>query len=146
MLQSSSGIEFHNVAEYSVVLFGPEMALQTKGFLNPRQRSRHFNEHGADFGASDANEYEQFADRFLSGAAPVGSVQECTRRKGDKVRYDPTTQTYGVLDTSGVIRTFYKPVPCSSLPATVRAAVKQAGRCHPYPSNLVYFQVECKRW
>src|SRR5208337_2238751 len=107
------------------------MALQTKGFLNARQRSRHFSEHGGDFGASNANEYEQFADTFLCGPAPLGSVQECTRKKGDKVRYDPTTQTYGVIDGSGVIRTFYKPVPCPSVPAAVRAAIKQAGRCHP---------------
>src|ERR1035438_468161 len=111
------------------------MALQTKGFLNTRQRSRHFNEHGADFSASNAVEYEQFADTFLGGAALLGSVQECTRKKGDKVRYDPTTQAYGVIDGGGIIRTFYKPVPCSSVPAAVRAAIKQAGRCHPYPSN-----------
>jgi hypothetical protein len=121
------------------------MVLQTKGFLNDRQRARHFQEHGADFGAADAKEYEQIADTFLGGPAPLGSSRECTRRMGDKVRYDPTTQAYGVLDGNGVIRTFYKPVPCVTLPFAVRHAVRLAGRCHPYPNNVVYFETECKR-
>src|SRR5271165_1016470 len=101
------------------------MALQTKGFLNYRQRARHFSEHGVDFGASNANDYEQIADAFLGGAAPLGSVHECTRKMGDKVRYDPTTQAYGVLDSRGVIRTFYKPVPCAALTDPQRTAAKQ---------------------
>jgi pyocin large subunit-like protein len=121
------------------------MALQTKGFLNARQRSRHFSEHGADFGASNANEYEEAADIFLAGTAASG-VHECIRQKGDKIRYDPASQAYGVLDGVGVIRTFYKPVPCSSLPATVRKAIRLAGRCHSYANNLAYFNAECKRW
>lgn len=121
------------------------MALQTKGFLNARQRNRHFAEHGADFGASNAVDYEASADLFLGGAAPAG-VKECRRKQGDKLRYDPTTESYGVVDGNDVIRTFFKPVPCATLPAAVRPMIKQAGRCHSYVNNLAYFQAECRRW
>lgn len=121
------------------------MALQTKGFVNLRQRDRHFSEHGADFGASNAKDYEVSADLFLGGTAS-SSVHECTRRAGDKVRYDPATEAYGVIDSAGVIRTFFKPVPCSSLPASVRRAVRLSGRCHGYQTNLLYFKAECKKW
>src|SRR5713226_6867877 len=121
------------------------MALRTKGFLNFRQLNRHFNEHGADFGTSNAREYEESADAFLGGALP-SNIHQCTRKGGDMIRYDPQTQTYGVLDSGGIIRTYFKPVPCSSLPASVRSALKQAGRCHGHSNNFLYFQSECKRW
>lgn len=121
------------------------MALQTKGFLNHRQRARHFTEHGGDFGAADADAYEQLADSFLGGTAPSGGVRECTRKMGDKVRYDPATYAYGVLDANGVIRTFYKPIPCANLPSSVRESFRRSGRCHPYASNSLYFEAECNR-
>jgi len=121
------------------------MALQTKGFVNHRQRNRKFSKHGAEFGASNAEEYERFADEFLSGSMASG-VQECARKQGDKVRYDPQSEAYGVLDSAGIIRTYYKPVPCSSIrdPLT-RAAARQAGMCHRHATNLLYFQWECRR-
>lgn len=121
------------------------MALKTRGFLNARQANRHFSQHGADFGASNAKEYEELADVFLGQVLPP-DVHECKRKRGDTIRYDPQTQAYGVLDGGGIIRTFYKPVPCSSLPASVRLAVKQAGRCHGYANNFLYFRAECARW
>lgn len=119
--------------------------LKTRGFLNTRQLNRHFSEHGADLGASNANDYEQSADGFLGSTLPSG-VHECKRKQGDTIRYDPQTQEYGVLDSKGIIRTYFKPVPCSSLRASVRAAVRQAGRCHGHANNFLYFQSECKRW
>jgi len=121
------------------------MALKTKGFVNNRQLHRHFTEHGTDFSASNAQEYEQFADDFLGGFKPPGCL-ECSRNKGDIVRYDPATQAYGIIDRQSVIRSFYKPVPCSSLPAPVRAATRQSGRCHGHANNTAYFHWSCRRW
>jgi filamentous hemagglutinin len=120
------------------------MALITKGFESIAQLNYHFQEHGGDFRASTANEYEQMADTFLGGNKGA-TVHECTRRCGMKVRYDPADESFGVIDSSDVVRTYFKPVPCSSLPGSMRAAVKQAGRCHPCANNLVYFKVECKK-
>jgi filamentous hemagglutinin len=118
------------------------MALITNGFVSIAELNRHFQEHGSDFGASNAAEYEQMADAFLGGNKP-STVHECIRRCGMKVRYDPVDESFGVLDGADIIRTYYKPIPCSSLPGSIRAASRQAGRCHQYANNLVYFKVEC---
>jgi pyocin large subunit-like protein len=121
------------------------MALTTKGFVDATQLNRHFSEHGADFGSSSVTDYEKMADEFLGG--PLASdVKECKRSRGDRVRYNLTTQAYGVIDSNDVIRTFFKPVPCSSIPSAQRSAIKLAGRCHAQANNLLYFQEECKRW
>lgn len=120
------------------------MPLITNGFESVAQLNRHFSEHGADFGAASANEYEEWADLFLGGTKP-DHVLECLRQCGAKIRYDPTTEAFGVLDAGGICRTYYKPVPCSSLPGHMRAAMKQSGRCHPCANNLVYFKSECKK-
>ncbi len=116
----------------------------TNGFESVAQRRRHFSEHGDDFGASDADEYEEWAGAFLGGARP-SDVRECVRECGYMIRYDPNTEAFGILDNSGIIRTYYKPVPCSSVPFAMRDAVRLAGRCHKYPNNLIYFQAECKK-
>jgi hypothetical protein len=121
------------------------MALQTKGFVNDRQRNRKFSKHGTEFGASNAEEYERFADEFLGGSAPSG-IQECARTGGDRLRYDPLTEAFGVVDSTGIIRSYYRPVPCASIrDPLVRATVRLAGMCHRYANNLLYFQEQCGR-
>jgi pyocin large subunit-like protein len=120
------------------------MPLCTKGFESVAQLNRHFSEHGDDFGASNPNEYEQMADDFLGVDKPQ-TVHECARPGGSKLRYDPVSEAFGVIDGFGIIRTYFKPVPCSSLPGSLREARRQAGRCHPCANNFVYFKAECKK-
>lgn len=121
------------------------MTIVAKGFASIQQRNRHFQLHGHDFGASHAEEYERFAIAFWDHSVSRG-VYEHTRSGGDKLRYDSNTDAFGVLDVTGVIRTYFKPVPCSSLPGHMRAAEKRAGRCHGHANNLIYYKTECKRW
>ena len=119
--------------------------MKTKGFLNANQLQYHFREHGLDFGAGSPKDYERLADVFLGGGlAP--KVRECTRKQGDTVRFNPHTDEYGVLDSVGVIRTYFKPTPCATVPALHRAALARSGRCHKHVNNTLYFQSECKRW
>ena len=120
------------------------MPLITKGFESIRQLKRHFIEHGDDFRASNPNDYEQMADIFLGGDKQEG-VYECARPSGDRLRYDPISEAYGVLDTEYVIRTYYKPIPCSRVPLHERDATRQSGRCHACANNLIYFKSECKK-
>jgi hypothetical protein len=120
------------------------MALITKGFVSLLELRLHYNERGDDFRASNAEEYEEQADVFLGRAKPSG-VFECKRNCGYMIRYDPTTEAFGVLDNDGIIRTYFKPIPCSFVPFAKRDAVRQSGRCHKYPNNLVYFRVECAK-
>jgi hypothetical protein len=50
------------------------------------------------------------------------------------------TEEFGVLSAAGIIRTYFKPVPCVSLPVHV---VKS--NCHGEPTNVEYFRSECGR-
>jgi hypothetical protein len=120
------------------------MAFITNGFESLAQLNHHFQEHGSDFGASNSNDYEQMADDFLGSAKPE-TVHECVRASGARLRYDPGTDAFGILDRNSVIRTYFKPVPCSSLPGSVRETARVSGRCHRYANNLVYFKAECSR-
>lgn len=85
------------------------------------------------------------ADDFLGSVKPI-NVLECNRKRGDTIRYDPSTEAYGVLDKNDVIRTYFKPTPCVAVPPAQRSAMKQSGRCHSEATNLAYFQRECQRW
>ena len=113
--------------------------------MNHRQRDRKFAKHGAEFGASNSEEYERLADEFLGGIVPDG-IHEHTRPAGDRLRYDPQSEAFGVLDASGIIRTFFRPVPCSSIAdPRARALAVASGLCHGHSNNLLYFQSECGR-
>jgi len=120
------------------------MALITNGFESAEQLRLHFRKHGGDFGASNAINYEQMADSFLGGNRQEG-VHECVRLCGARLRYDPSSEEYGVLDAQATIRTYFKPVPCSQVPFHEREATRQSGRCHIYASNLIYFKLECQK-
>lgn len=77
----------------------------------------HFTRHASDFNATSAEEYELLADQFL-GSPLNPPVLECYRvGNGDLVRFDPSTNEFGVLAMSRVIRTYYvrRPSTVSSL-------------------------------
>lgn len=99
----------------------------TRGFLTTDELVHHFFEHRAEFGVPDACTYLLMADRFLGQS--LGRALECTRRNGDLVRYNPSTEEFGVLGRDRVIRTYFKPDPY----------------WHCEPDNLVYFQAECRK-
>lgn len=120
------------------------MPLVTKGFESVEERKLHFRKHGDDFRASNPVDYEQMADVFLAGDKPEG-VYECIQTCGALLRYDPTSEAFGVLDAQLIIRTYFKPVPCAKVPFHERDAARQSGRCHTSPNNLVYFNSECRK-
>jgi pyocin large subunit-like protein len=94
----------------------------------------HFAKHQADFTVTGALAYELEAERFLlSPTRP--SLLECKRSGGDLVRYDTATEEFAVLSGAGVIRTYYKPVPC---------VVRMVQYCHGEPDNVQYFRKTCK--
>ena len=121
------------------------MLKYTKGFKSALDLADHFLKHGSDFGAATADDYETLADQFLGG--PLGSgVHECTRvRDQDSLRLSLLDEMFGALTANGMIRTLFKPRLCASFPANQRAMMRYAKRCHPYATNLVYFQSECAK-
>lgn len=110
--------------------FGPKC-----GQCRPRYRK-----HASDFTVRGETDYELKASAFLITPIDPGIVFECTRPKGDTVRYSRATEEYGVMDSRGIIRTYFKPKPCASLPV----GSPRRG-CHNKPDNETYFREECKR-
>jgi pyocin large subunit-like protein len=98
----------------------------TNGFASDYLLRSHFKKKGASVGAASEADYLGIADAFVGGPLPVGTL-ECLRPDGDRVRYNPATDYFGVLDTkTGHIRT------CFRLPGTKAR-------------NLAYFQRNCTR-
>jgi filamentous hemagglutinin len=85
---------------------------------------KHFKDHGADFGATNALDYVRQAQDFLRNP-PAGTLTKI-RPKGDVVRYNPFTNTFGVRAPNGEPRTFYKPDPAE----------------HGFATNLDYFHAQ----
>jgi hypothetical protein len=85
---------------------------------------KHFNAHGGDFSAENAVDYIRKAREFLHN--PPAGVLTKIRDTGDVVRFDPVTETFGVMDKNGVPRTFYVPDPAE----------------HGFPTNLDYFNAQ----
>lgn len=98
----------------------------------------HHAKHQSDFPGLTPAQYEALADAFLQRPSS-SSFKECNRKRGDFLRYDMVTGEFAVLSNNGVIRTYFKPVPCATLPPSARV------RCHGYSSNLDYFNAECRR-
>jgi pyocin large subunit-like protein len=98
----------------------------------------HHAKHQSQFPGINPGEYEALADAFLR-RPPAPELRECTRKRGDFLRYNTITEEFGILSGSGVIRTYFRPVPCVTLPPAARV------HCHGHPTNLDYFRAECKK-
>jgi pyocin large subunit-like protein len=107
--------------------------------FDPLKLADHFNKHRADFQVSSDNDYEALADGFASRQRHP-KLMECRRKMGDFIRYDGMTEEYAVLSGAGVIRTYFKPVPCASLPPSVPRP-----NCDNQVDNLTYFRKECAK-
>ncbi len=89
---------------------------------NPATLGRHFADHGADFGASSADEYASQASQFLQRSQAEGLP---TRIDANGVirTYDPATKEFGAFNANGTTRTYFVPDPA----------------IHGYPTNWDYW-------
>ncbi|MCL5960389.1 MAG: hypothetical protein M1358_13965 [Chloroflexi bacterium] len=97
-----------------------------KGFANEVMRVDHFQRHGSDFGVEGVLEYELLAKTFLNRPSSSTLITKTRVTNGDIVRFDTTTEHFGVKASDGTIRTFYKPNPAQ----------------HGFPTNLDYFNAQ----
>ena len=67
----------------------------------------HFDRDGQTFGASTLDEFVQKAHAFT--AAPPKGALTATRANGDKLVYDPASNTFAVATKDGAPRTMFKP-------------------------------------
>ena len=96
------------------------MPLLTRGFASYEILAEHFETHvlfqGEFPGVQAEDEYLELADKFLSEPLNNATTEQCQRIKkdgsrGDIVRYNRTTQEFGVLSVGNVIRTYFIPTP-----------------------------------
>jgi pyocin large subunit-like protein len=97
------------------------------GFRSSAHLSDHFKRHGAEFGISTEAEYAKAAASFLCRPKRATTIER-QRSKGDVVRFDPSTDEFGIVAADGTIRTYYKLI---------------AGITHPEPTNMDYFNAAC---
>jgi hypothetical protein len=81
--------------------------------------------------------YEYMADRFLSRMQPL----DHQRIRGDFVKYDGTSNTLGIVDSSGIIQTFFKPEFCVNVPH----AIRNRKQCHNRATHLDYVRNVCSQ-
>lgn len=79
----------------------------TKGFKTTTLR-QHWFDHHRKFKIRPMTEsvYEGMADTFFAQPCPR-AMAEGLRANGDLIRFDPSTQHFGVMDKGGVILTFF---------------------------------------
>jgi pyocin large subunit-like protein len=80
----------------------------SESWANPSTLADHFARHGADFGATSAEDYASQASQFLQRAQQEGLPTKIDSNGIIRV-YDPETNTFGSYNPNGTTRTFYKP-------------------------------------
>ena len=78
---------------------------KTMGFANTAELLSHFSDHAQDFSALTMSEYEAKADHFMT-KPKTNDMHECMRKMGDRQRFDKITYEFGVITSTGVIRTY----------------------------------------
>jgi hypothetical protein len=104
ILETTAGRIASNAGE------GVASEIRISSWGNPKSLARHFLDHGKDFGAKNAFEYQHKASEFLLKSQrqkfPTKIDYDGTIRV-----YDPKTNTFGSYRPNGATKTFYKPDP-----------------------------------
>ena len=83
---------------------------------NPKNAFEHFKKHKDEFpGVRNAKEYVEEARKFLTDP-PAGTYTRVRESDGAIVRYNPATNTFGVMSKDGVMNTMFKPDPAKLAP------------------------------
>ena len=77
--------------------------------LSPAENAfGHFKKHGSEFPEFfNSKQYVQGVKNFMNNS-PIGTLMK-RRANGDILKYHPETNTFGVMNSSGVPKTMFKP-------------------------------------
>lgn len=93
---------------------------------NPKNALEHFRKHKDEFpDCQNAKDYVDKARHFMTDPPP-GTLTKVREPGGDIIRYDPQSNTMGIMDKDGTLKTMFKPDP---------------GK-HKHPTNLDYFHAQ----
>jgi hypothetical protein len=71
------------------------------------QLAKRFRQNGSDFGATSATDYAGKVNAFVT--SPPRGTKTATRANGDKLFYDPATNTFAVVNKRGLPKIMMKP-------------------------------------
>jgi pyocin large subunit-like protein len=80
----------------------------TRTWGNPGSLRDHFERHGHDFAAKNADDYARMAAEFLRRAQAEGLPAKVDKAGTIRV-FDPRTGAFGAYNSDGTTRTFFKP-------------------------------------
>ncbi|WP_299183607.1 hypothetical protein [uncultured Chryseobacterium sp.] len=87
---------------------GTQLWTSTSKMSSVKNAFGHWKKHGAEFPEFiNAKQYVEGAKSFMHNS-PAGTLIK-TRANGDILKYHPGTNTFGVMDASGVPRTMFRP-------------------------------------
>ena len=112
------------------------------GFLNEYLLKRHFHDHGHEFGAQTKEAYLAMAKTFLELDLTANPhILECKQRKnGDVIRFNPRTDEFAIITSTGRIKTYFKPVPSRLAPFGTPLYLT-----HTFQNNMSYFRYKCRQ-
>ncbi|WP_309930729.1 RHS repeat-associated core domain-containing protein, partial [Arthrobacter sp. 1088] len=87
----------------------------------------HFARHGSALGATSAAGYEKMAAEFLQGPISPSTIEK-VRTNGDIVRFNSSTQEFGILSKDGVVRTYYVPDPTKTGMSNLEYFLKEGSK------------------
>ncbi|MGZ8407484.1 MAG: hypothetical protein ACXWVJ_05605 [Caulobacteraceae bacterium] len=90
------------------------------------QAERQFRKNGADFGAASKEDYVNKVHAFVKN--PPAGVKTATRANGDKLFYDPRSNTFAVVNRRGAPRTMFKPRDGAAYWTQQMASLNERGR------------------
>ncbi len=77
---------------------------------NPKTLQKHFNDHGADFGAKNPGDYANRASSFWGESKQSLEGKQAWLGNDNKIRvYEKDTNTFGVYNSDRTTSSFYKP-------------------------------------
>ncbi|MFB9314308.1 hypothetical protein [Nocardioides plantarum] len=116
--------KFQNIRKVRRAAKGIDKQLWSPGkWTRPKNALKHFNKHKGEFpGVRNAKEYVEAAKKFMTDPPP-GTYTRVRESDGAIMRYNPDSNTLGIMTKDGVMQTMFKP---------------QVGK-HPFPTNWDYF-------
>src|SRR4051812_11627709 len=109
------------------------------GFYNHALLVQHCSKHGFQFGTNNPQHYERLAIGFFQvELADAPNILECCNEDGDVVRFNPITEEFGVMEVSGIIRTYFKPMP-----QHLARPGFPLRKTHSFLTNLEYYEDNC---
>jgi pyocin large subunit-like protein len=106
---ASPAVEAPGAAPRASAPAAPPLPRSAIGFRNRQRLDEHFDKHGAEFNAPNADAYLSLA-QALRAAPPSATVRELQRpTDGVIAKFDRATGAFVAFDADSIIRTFFKP-------------------------------------